>query len=318
MVAAAAGLTVASPALALVSTPPFCWSGFALGASAEVTLYHPDPQAAQTLMHGMLQEILRLENIFSLYSPSSALYRLNRAGRLENPPEELVSLLWEAQDYGIRTQGGFDFTIQPLWQVYAKHFSTAGVTSPPSAGAIQQALALVDYRLPDISRKRIILPMEGMQLTLNGIAQGYITDKVSEWLKNRGMENMLVSLGEIRGLGTHPDGSPWHIGIHDPQGKDVLLATLPLKDRAIATSGGYGTPFTDDTAFHHVLHPGSGICPAEYHSLSVAAPTAAMADAFSTGLYVHSLEVVRQILEREPQLAAYIQCTNGESLRIRL
>ena len=52
----------------------------------------------------------------------------------------------------------------------------------------------------------------GAGLTLNGIAQGYMTDKVTEVLNAEGLRHVLAELGETRALGNHPSGMPWRIG----------------------------------------------------------------------------------------------------------
>jgi len=58
-----------------------------------------------------------------------------------------------------------------------------------------------------------------MAITLNSIAQGYITDAIADMLRNEGFERAVVDLGEYRAIGRHPDGRPWRIGIRD--GRDV-------------------------------------------------------------------------------------------------
>ena len=69
------------------------WQGIALGADASLQLYHPDAAEAARLIADSLAEVRRLERIFSLYDQGSTLCRLNRAGELADPPQELVELL---------------------------------------------------------------------------------------------------------------------------------------------------------------------------------------------------------------------------------
>lgn len=312
-ITAGAGVWLAAmPGLTAETNPSLHhWQGFVMGADAAIKLYHANPRTAEKLTEGCLKEIIRLEKIFSLYDPTSSLYRLNRDGQLESPPAELVDLLTLAQKYGEQTQGAFDVTIQPLWHVYAEHFSKRGMTSPPPQEAIEAALTLVDYRAIGIDKNRITLPRHGMQVTLNGIAQGYITDQVSHWLKQRGIDNVLVVLGETRALGAHPDGKPWQVGIRQPLDSQPLLDVIPLKDAAIATSGAYGTPFTEDLQYHHIINPRSGLTPLHYQSLSVIAPTATMADAFSTALYTLPPTSAKSILSQHPSLKAIFQMADG-------
>lgn len=104
----------------------------------------------------------------------------------------------------------------------------AGTT--PSAEEVAAARQLVGWQGIEVEPSRLALARRGMAVTLNGIAQGYITDRVAEMLRGAGMGNVLVSLGETRALGPHPEGRPWEIA--PAEGADAL----PLSDGALATS----------------------------------------------------------------------------------
>ena len=90
-------LTGALAGRAVAEVAPYRWHGIALGAQASLAVYHPDPARAEALVVLALSEIERLERIFSLYLPDSALVRLNASGRLDQPPLELVALLDRAR-----------------------------------------------------------------------------------------------------------------------------------------------------------------------------------------------------------------------------
>ena len=95
------------------------WEGSALGARASLILAHPEPEAARALIASCVAEIARLERVFSLFDPASALSRLNRTGRLDGPPLELLMLLSEAEAVRRLSDGAFDVRVQPLWEAYA-------------------------------------------------------------------------------------------------------------------------------------------------------------------------------------------------------
>ena len=189
-------------------------------------------------------EITRLERIFSLYRADSALSRLNRQGRLDAPPLELVELLAFSARVSAATGGAFDVTVQPLWDLYAGHF--ADPAADPAGPAERRSLPPWHWSTGARSRSTPAgshFSRPGMAVTLNGVAQGYITDRIADLLRGRGFDNVLVELGEIRALGRHPDGTPWRAGIADPRNPSTVLLELPLADIALATSGGYGTWF---------------------------------------------------------------------------
>ena len=111
------------------------WRGVALGADACLQLHHPDPAESNRLIRLCLEEVGRLERLFSLYRPDSALVRLNRTGELADPPMDMVRLLSEAARFSRLTDGAFDVTVQPLWRLYADHFARSGAdpAGPPPA-----------------------------------------------------------------------------------------------------------------------------------------------------------------------------------------
>lgn len=280
--AAAAAAVPLPSAGAAGDVPLHVWNGTALGARASLRLYHPDAAIAEGLLDACRAEIERLERVFSLYRPDSAVSRLNAAGRLDAPPLDLVRLLDEGRRISNLTDGVFDVTVQPLWRLFAEHFARAGAAaSGPDEAAIQQSLERVGYRHVEIDSDRIRFGRPGMSVTLNGIAQGYVTDRVAELLRNEGMDNVLVDLGEGRAFGSHSDGRPWVAALEDPVAGGIFLR-LPLVNGAIATSAPAGFAFDPAGRFGHIVDPRSGRPGGIYASVSVVAPDATTADALST------------------------------------
>ncbi len=292
------------------------WQGTALGARASIKLAHPDPERGRILIRYALAEIERLEQVFSLYRPDSAVSQLNRQGNLHAPPLDLVRLLAETRRYGDITDGSFDVTVQPLWQLYERHFrDTSAAGAVPDPAAIAEVLARVDYRAISIDPGRIAFEKPDMAITLNGIAQGYITDQVADLLRCEGLDNVLIDLGELRALGRHPAGRPWSVGLEDPRQRSRLVETLALDDTALATSAGLGTRFDAAGRHHHLFDPASGLCSNRYLSLSVKAPSATEADALSTGLFHLDQARVDALVRQRRGVAVTALLDNGEIRR---
>ncbi|MFL5289629.1 MAG: FAD:protein FMN transferase [Rhodopila sp.] len=261
------------------------WSGAALGADATLQINHPDWAEADRLIERSLAEVARLERMFSLYRPDSALSRLNRDGVLDNPPPDLVRLLSESQRFSVLMGGAFDVTVQPLWNVYAAHFARPGAeASGPPRALIQAALHLVGHDRVVLDPARIFFAVPGMAVTLNGIAQGYVTDRVVDLLRNADIAHALVDMGETHAIGEHPDGHPWNVGLEDPSAPGLVAERIPLQDRAVATSGGYGTQFDPEGRFNHIFDPTRGTTSWRYKAVSVVARDATTADALSTAM----------------------------------
>lgn len=315
-IAASAAALPMFPAHAAGAPDPVVWRGVAMGAMASMTLVHPDRGAAGRLIDRCLAEIDRLEAIFSLYRPDSALVRLNAEGVLDHPPLELVEVLSFAGSLARHSDGAFDATVQPLFELYAGHFADphAGPAGPPPA-RLAEALELVDHRNVEVASNAIVLRRPGMKLTLNGLAQGYVTDRVAALLASEGFENMLLDLGELRGRGRHPDGRPWQAGIADPASPGETLFTVDLVERvglpALATSGGYGMHFDPERRYHHLFDPATGRSGTHHASVSVAAPTALLADGLSTALAATPPERCAMLVDSYAPARAFLVGMDG-------
>jgi thiamine biosynthesis lipoprotein len=288
------------------------WTGVALGADAMLQLHHPDPEVADRLIAEALAEVRRLEAIMSLYRPDSALVALNRRGELEAPPPDLVRIFGESAAYHALTGGMFDITVQPLWELYAGHFGQPGADPdgpPPEARAA--ALAGVGFRGVRFGPQIIRFLRPGMGVTLNSIAQGYITDRVVELLRARGITHALVDMGKIRAIGPHPSGTPWRVGLEDPRAPGRSAAEVALIDRALGTAGGYGTVFDAEGRFCHIFNPFDGSAHGRFASVSVIAPTATEANVLSTTFTLLPLAEAEPIL-RARRLAAHFVTHEGE------
>tara|TARA_R110002072_G_scaffold847_35_gene6897 strand:+ start:833 stop:1741 length:909 start_codon:yes stop_codon:yes gene_type:complete len=266
-------LAISAAAFAFPGTskaePIYTWQGTALGARASLRLAHPD---AKAISIRVAAEISRLEDIFSLYRNSSALSQLNRAGTLQAPPFELLGCLSLAGAVHRASGGRFDPTIQPLWNSYAQASANGTLPEPR---ALRAARALTDWAGVTLSPAAITM-RSGMALTLNGIAQGYIADRVAEMLNAEGLRNILINTGEFRALGTHPDGNAWPVRL-------AAGGEVPLAARALATSAPLGTTFDEGAQMGHILDPRTGL-PArtKWREITISAESAAVADALST------------------------------------
>ncbi len=264
----AAAVALARPAHGNAA-PLHVWSGMALGARATIRIAHPD---AVAICVRAAAEIDRLENVFSLYRADSALMRLNAAGLIESPPAELLECLTIAGSVHRATDGLFDPTVQPLWALWAER-AVAGTR--PTTDELAEVRARGGWPDLRIDASRVSLA-PGMALTLNGIAQGYIADRVAALLSAEGLTDILIDTGEHRAVGGHPDGGDWPVRL--AQGGRV-----GLRNRALATSAPLGTAFDAAGRAGHILHPATGE-PAvpTWRAVSVTAPSAALADALST------------------------------------
>lgn len=271
-----------------------------MGADARLSIHIGDPREAQRLVELTLGEIERLERCFSLYRSDSELVRLNTSGILERPSQDFRILLSRALAYWTSTEGAFNPAVQPLWSLLARYFARSRGAGDPDPEAIAAARALADPGRINVNPARVRMA-PGMALTFNGIAQGYVTDRVSELLIAQGAHDTLVQLGELRVL----PGRSWDVRVA-PVG-----ITLAVEDAALATSEPNGTRLSTDGRWHHLLDPHTGRSSRGMSSVTVKAPSATEADALSTSLTVAGAAATERIAERFPQAAILLRRTDG-------
>tara|TARA_B100000676_G_scaffold313025_1_gene390786 strand:+ start:6768 stop:7778 length:1011 start_codon:yes stop_codon:yes gene_type:complete len=280
------------------------WRGSALGTDASILIEATDETVANDIFDHCEREIRRLENVFSLYLPTSAVTRLNRDGKINNAPPELFDLVSQCIRLGSLTDGAFDITIQSLWKLYASHFYSDNPNqTSPSEGDRAKALELVDYSKINVTSDQISFDVPDMAITLNGVAPGYVTDKITALLLDYGITNALVDIGETRSLGRHPSDRPWEIGVIDSKNpKNFDLTMKLMENEAVASSSRYGLLFDSTGRNHHLFDRFTGKSAMYNNGVTVVAPTATTADALSTAFGVMPRDKVDRYIRKHADI----------------
>jgi thiamine biosynthesis lipoprotein len=265
---------------------PLCWQSRRLvgfGTTLSIEAGHADAATLTVALDEAVAVLQRIEGQMSLFRDDSALSRLNRDGRLDDPPRELRELLVIAHAVARDSDGAFDPTVQPLWRAFAQ---AQGEGRLPMPNEVAAARALVGWRDLVLDGAGVRLARAGMGVTLNGIAQGHAADRVRAVLDRHGVRDALVDAGEYAPRGHDPRGTRWTLGIADPRHEGRLLARLVADGRCVATSGDDQTTFSADHRHHHIFDPHTGYSPANMSGVTVAASSGALADALTKVFFV--------------------------------
>lgn len=300
-----AGLALSATAWPAVAKT-VSWQGIALGAQAKLIITGMPEADGKRLIRLALEEIDRLENIFSLYRVDSTLSVLNSKKRLLSPPAELLAVMSQASVVHAVTGGVFDPTVQPLWMAFAEH------GGQPDSKLIHSAREKVGWHLVNFSMREIEFGRPGMQLTLNGIAQGFITDRIAALLRSEGLENAVVNVGEISALGHKPGRDGWQVGLA-VKGDEASTDFVELKDRCVATSAPLGTTF--DGVSSHIISPLTGLpAQSEWKRVSVVHRSAAIADGLSTAAILMNEEQLVECVKKFGQVTLNARRADGSVL----
>lgn len=267
------------------------WEGVAFGGACSITIAGETRRRAEAAIAAAAGEIERMEDLFSLFRTDSELSRLNRAGYLSSPSPDVLHLFALCDIVHSLTGDAFDPTIQPLWRLYAE---TAG---RPDSRALCAARDRIGWRQVQFDLDAIAFKRDGMAVTLNGIAQGYATDRVADTLKAHGLAAVLVNIGEIAAIGSPAPGRPWRVGIAE-RADGVPEEETELTDMAIATSSPFGTVLDAEGAIGHIVEPRSSRTPAGWRRISVIHRSAALADGLSTGFCLMQRNEIEIAAER--------------------
>jgi thiamine biosynthesis lipoprotein len=232
------------------------------------------------------EEMHRLIGILSRFEHDSPVSALNADGRLAGPPPELRRVVARALRYHDVTRGAFDISVAPLVNLFRR---LRGGLSPcvPSEADFREARSLVDAREVKVSWREIRFGKSGMGITLDGIAKGFIVDRMAGVLDRAGVADFLIDAGgDIRVSGANQRGVPWSVGVRDPWDDTRPADAVRLSAGAVATSGSYEVYVDADPQSHHIVDPGTGRSPNHCVSATVVAPTAMAADALATCVFV--------------------------------
>ena len=276
-------ITIAAASLLPRTAQAHEWTGYAFGADTSIRLNAPD-ETADAALRAAISEIRKIEAQFNLFDSASAIRELNRNKALNTPDPMFVDLLDHA-DRAYRDTGGlFDPTIGAMWRDAASGFPV----DPQTMGWDQ-----VQY-----SPARITIG-DTQSITLNGIAQGYATDRITNLLADFGLGDMLVNIGEYRAL-----GGPFQLGLSDP--RHGMIGRRQLAGAAIATSSPAALFVGAQT---HIMHP---VRTAQWSTVSVEADTATIADAYSTALCLAHLDEIHAAAQHPAIRRIVIVDKNGD------
>lgn len=279
----------------------------------EVFIEAHGPGAEEAGLKAM-EKMQALDRACNIYSPDSELTALNQAAGEEpvSLSDDTFHLVQRSLEAGELTKGIFDPTIGPLAQLWRKAKLEETL---PSSDEIQKLLILVNYKkvILDPDHKTAFLPTSGMSLDLGGITKGYAVEQAIGILNQAGISSaMVVAGGNISTIGTKLDGSPWRVGIRDPQKPDGIIGYLEPINQVVDTSGNYERFFTvEGKSYGHVLDPRTGRPAVGVASCTIMTDNPTMADVLSTTALILGTEEGLTLIECIPNAKAIMIDSNG-------
>lgn len=274
------------------------------------TIYHITYQSDTNYQKEIEAELQKVDNSLSPFNKGSIISRINRNEKVK--VDEMFSEVFQlAEKISGDTDGAFDITVAPMVNAWGFGFKTG---NPPTRQTIDSLRAIVGFHTVSLQDGYVIKKNPKTMLDCSAIAKGYGTDVVARFLKKKGVQNFMVEIGgEIVVNGNNEKLQPWRIGINKPT-DDSLNTSQAIQDVvsvsniAMATSGNYRNfYYKNGKKYAHTIDPKTGY-PVQHNILSatVFADDCATADAYATSFMVLGLDGAKKILEKHPELCAYL------------
>lgn len=284
-------------------------SGTCFGTMYHITYLGAENEALPAGVDSLLAD---LNSTFSIFDTNTLISRVN-AGRCGVVNTDFEHVLRSAIEVASATGGAFDFTVQPLVELWG--FGRNKEPQQVAPAQLDSVRQFVNYKLVALRDSVLVRVDPRTQLNFNAIAKGYAVDRMAQFLLQKGYENFVVEIGgEVVCRGTKdgkPDGKSWVVGIQVPTAtKDGAVESsvrFEPGNCAVATSGNYRNYFEKaGKRYTHILDPRTGT-PEETNLLSVTvlAPDCMTADAYATAFMVMGLEASKELLSNHPELDAY-------------
>jgi thiamine biosynthesis lipoprotein len=281
---------------------------FIMGTVVEITLIAQDDQASADAIRGAFEEMRKVEKLMSRKIVGSDVWRVNQdAGKNGVVVSRDLLLVSEvALDTSRLSGGSFDITVGSLVRLWDNCWKEKRI---PSRQEVAASLRCVGYRGLEINKekKTLFLKRKGMELVLGGIAKGYAVDQAVRLLQSLGFIDLIVNAGGDLRTGGSKFGVPWMVGIQDPRDESKMTATIPVRDRAVATSGDYERYYMkDNVRYHHIIDPLTGFPARQCRSVTVLSNELIWADALATALFVMGPGKGIALVEKLPGTEALI------------
>ena len=261
---------------------------------------------SEEVMDQAVQRCYYFENILSRTVEGSDVWRINQAqGAPVQVAAETAACIQASLGYSRSTQGLFDITIGAVSSLWDFHNNVK-----PDDSAIQEALSHVGYENVQVQDNTVTLADPQAKIDLGGIAKGFIADDLHDFFVEAGCKSGIINLGgNIMLIGTKEDGSPWHVGVQDPNdARNVCIASADCADESVVTSGLYERYFEQDgVMYYHILDPRTGY-PAQTDLLasSICSKKSIDGDALATALFIMGKDRALEFIEQSEGLEALV------------
>ncbi len=260
-----------------------------MGSRFDITVVADTKQKANAYIDVAIEEISRIERLISSWDPNSQTSLINRNAGLQpvKVDKELFDLIERSIQISKLTDGAFDISYASMDRIWKFDGS---MTTMPAEDVIKSSVEKVGYKniILDKENHTVFLKLKGMKIGFGAIGKGYAADKAKALLKDKGVFSGIINAsGDMNTWGKQVNGGDWNIGIKNPLNKNKIFIMLPVFEKAVVTSGNYEKYVSfNGKRYSHIIDPRTGYPSSGIVSVTVFAPSAELADAMATSIFV--------------------------------
>lgn len=277
-----------------------------------VIAYCETPGEFNVLREEIENEYTRLHQLFDIYNsyPGVANIRDINVNAGVQPVEvshEIIDLLELGKSMYNTTGGKVNIafgSVISLWHD-CREYSLSNPSSAmlPDNGALAEAAkhCSIDDIIIDREAGTVFISDSGTAIDVGAVAKGYATEMIADRLISEGRDFITINAGgNVRCIGTKPDGSKWNIGIANPNNplQDTYIDIVQIAGGSAVTSGVYQRYFTvNGKNYHHIIDPDTLYPEDRYLSVSILTENSGFADAISTATFNMEYDEGRKFIE---------------------
>ena len=280
-----------------------------MGSRFDISVVEKDSLTANKYINMAVAEISRIEKIISSWDKNSETSKINQNAGIKpvKVSNELFGLIQQSIAISKLTEGAFDISYASMDRIW-KFDGSMKVF--PSKEKIEKSVEKVGYEniILDDKNKTIFLKLKGMKIGFGAIGKGFSADKAKKLLMSKGVKAGIINAsGDMNTWGNQPNGKDWTIAITNPLNKQKVYGVFPLKKGAVVTSGNYEKfVIFDGVRYTHIINPKTGYPSSGIISATVFAPSAALADALATSIFVMGFDVGLNLVNQLPKIESII------------
>ncbi len=287
-----------------------------MGNRFEITVVSNDEVSANEKIKLAIEEIKRIEKLFTTYDDNSQTNKINKNAGIEYVvvDKEVYDLIERSLKISSITDGAFDITYGSLDKRLWNFDKT--MTTLPDAAKAKEMVKLINYKNVLLNKKdcSVMLKEKGMRIGFGGIGKGYAAERAKAVLLNEGVENGIVNAaGDLTTWGFQANGKSWTIGIANPDNAKLPFSYINITNMAVATSGNYEKFVKiNGKKYSHTINPKTGLPISGIKSVTIISPNAEIADAMATPVTIMGIDAGLNLINQIQYLSCIIIDDNNK------